>query len=105
MVSFLTFFFNYSQKEALLIVFVPIFGAACGNFLNLMRQTDPITKTPVVMIRSAILACPVMIIGSVVGLMINKLLPGRTHALSSLFFGPFTRVLHWKVPNQVLPHG
>ena len=74
MVAIMTFFFNYSQKEALLFVFIPIFGAALGNFLKLVRHVDPQTKTPVVNIGSAILACPVMIVGSLIGIMINKFL-------------------------------
>ncbi|CAD8191819.1 unnamed protein product [Paramecium pentaurelia] len=74
-VSLMTMFFNYSQKEALLGVFLPIFGAALGNFLNLAQQLDPQTKTPVVKMRSAIVACPAMIIGSMVGLILNKILP------------------------------
>ena len=30
-------FFNYSQKKAALFIFIPVFGAAFGNFLNLAR--------------------------------------------------------------------
>ncbi|CAD8085727.1 unnamed protein product [Paramecium primaurelia] len=40
-------FFNYSLKEALLGVFLPIFGAALGNFINLAQKKDPQTKTSV----------------------------------------------------------
>ncbi|CAD8198468.1 unnamed protein product [Paramecium pentaurelia] len=74
-VSLMTMFFNYSQKEALLGVFLPIFGAALGNFINLAQQEDPQTKSPVVKIRSGIVVCPAMIIGSMVGLILNKILP------------------------------
>ncbi len=54
---------------------MPIFGAALGNFLNLVKQHDPETKQPVVNIRAAIVACPGMMIGSMAGLLINKMLP------------------------------
>ena len=37
MVSIFTLFFNYSEKEAVLVVFVPVFGASVGNFLNLIK--------------------------------------------------------------------
>ena len=37
MITFLAAFFNYTQKTATLVVFIPIFGAACGNFLNLIK--------------------------------------------------------------------
>ena len=37
MVSIFTTFFNYSDKEAVLIVLIPVFGASLGNFLNLIK--------------------------------------------------------------------
>ncbi|KAM3128990.1 hypothetical protein pb186bvf_018907 [Paramecium bursaria] len=78
MVSIFTLFFNYSEKEAVLIVFVPVFGASLGNFLNLIKQVDPQSKEPIVNIRRAIVSCPIMIIGSITGILMNKFLSGTT---------------------------
>lgn len=84
MVTLLVAFFNYGQKKAVLLIFIPVFGSAFGNFLNLVRQVDPVSKTPIVNIKLAILSCPMMALGSLIGVILNKFLPGKQIFISKL---------------------
>jgi uncharacterized membrane protein YfcA len=65
-------------KDATIVVFACILGASCGNMINQMQKA--FNKEPVIKYEYAFVTLPVMFIGSVLGVMLNKLLPSAAIA-------------------------
>ncbi len=66
-------FFHYLPKDASLIVFSCVLGAAAGNSLNLIYKAY--NNKPLVQYHFAFASIPIMFTGSFVGVIMNKLLP------------------------------
>ena len=72
-IVFLIMFFNVLPKDATLMVFACIFGASSGNMINQMRRA--LNGRPVINYSYASIVIPLMFIGTIFGIIFNKLLP------------------------------
>lgn len=66
-------FFHYLPKDATLVVFSCILGAASGNTFNLLFKEY--NNKPVIQYKFAFASIPMMFAGSFIGIILNKLLP------------------------------
>ena len=66
-------FFDYTPKDATIIVLCSIFGTALGNIFNLMRKA--FNGEPVINYGYVFAIIPLMFAGSFIGILMNKLLP------------------------------
>lgn len=65
--------FDYTPKDATLVVLCSIFGASTGNILNLMRKA--FNGRPLINYRHVLLLIAIIFTGSFVGILLNKYLP------------------------------
>ena len=72
-ISILILFFNIFPKDATIMVFACVFGSAFGNMINQTRRV--LDGVPVVNYGLASITTPLMFIGTIFGVMINKFLP------------------------------
>ena len=73
LIAILIFFFNVLPKSATLIVFSCMFGASAGNMINQMRRAH--NNKAVINYNHASIVIPLMFIGTLIGIIFNKLLP------------------------------
>ena len=66
-------FFDYTPKDATIVVLCSIFGTAFGNIFNLMRKA--FNGKPVINYEYVFAIIPLMFAGSFIGILMNKLLP------------------------------
>ena len=67
--------FGYNTSKTVMLVYVLIFGGSLGNFLNVAFQRDVFTGRPLVLYDLALIVTPAMLIGSNVGVILNKAFP------------------------------
>ena len=72
-ITILIMLFGIQPKDATIMVFACVFGSASGNMINQMRRS--LDDEPVVLYSFASIAIPLMFIGTLFGVLINKLLP------------------------------
>ena len=72
-ITLLIMFFGVLPKDATIMVFACVFGSASGNMINQMRRS--LDGEPVVIYSYASIAIPLMFIGTLFGVLINKILP------------------------------
>jgi uncharacterized membrane protein YfcA len=66
-------FFNVLPKNATIVVFACIFGTAFGGTTNQMRRA--LDDKPVIVYSYTLVTIPLMFIGAIIGVNLNKLLP------------------------------
>ena len=66
-------FFDYTPKDATIVVLCSVFGAAFGNAFNLMRKA--FNGKPIINYEYVFAIIPLMFAGSFIGILMNKLLP------------------------------
>ena len=66
--------YGYTANKAIMIVYVLIFGGSLGNFLNVAFQRDIQTGKPLILYDFALIVTPLMILGSNVGVLLNKMI-------------------------------
>lgn len=69
----LLIFFNYLPKDATLVAFCFILGASVGNASNLMQKAY--NGKPLIQFHYAFILVPLMLAGSLIGVLLNKFLP------------------------------
>ena len=72
-ITILILLFNVLPKDATLMVFACIFGASSGNMVNQMRRA--FNGKAVINYGYASIVIPLMFIGTLIGVIFNKLLP------------------------------
>ena len=65
--------YNYTPKHSTIVIFSCILGTTLGNVLSQMRQK--INNQPIIQYQYAFVAIPIMFIGSIIGVLLNKLFP------------------------------
>lgn len=66
-------FFDMLPKNATIAVFASIMGSSFGNMINQMRTA--FNKEPMIKYQYAFVALPLMFVGSLVGVLLNRWLP------------------------------
>ena len=66
--------YGYTANKAIMIVYVLIFGGSLGNFLNVAFQRDIRTGKPIILYDFALMVTPLMLLGSNVGVLLNKMI-------------------------------
>lgn len=66
-------FFDYLPKDASLVVFSCVLGAASGNTFNLLYKQY--NNKPVIQYKFAFASIPIMFTGSFIGVLLNKIFP------------------------------
>ena len=69
----LMFFYNYSPKHSTIVIFSCLLGTTLGNVLSQMRQK--INNEPIIQYQYAFISIPILLIGSMVGILINQIFP------------------------------
>ena len=69
----LLMFFSYLPKDATMVVFCAILGASSGNISNLVQKAH--NGKPLVQYQYVFISIPLMFTGSLIGILLNKLLP------------------------------
>lgn len=72
-------FFDYTAKDATIVVLCSIFGAATGNISNLM--TKAFNGNPLIQYHYVFLIIPIMFSGAFIGILINKYFPSAVICL------------------------
>ena len=67
--------FGYNTTKTVMLVYVLIFGGSLGNLLNVAFERDVFTGKPLVLYDLALIVTPAMLIGSNVGVVLNKAFP------------------------------
>jgi len=67
--------FNYDASKSIMIVYALVFGGALGNFLNVALQKDPKTGKPLVEYDLSLIAMPPMLMGTAIGVLMNRIAP------------------------------
>jgi uncharacterized membrane protein YfcA len=80
----LILFFDVLPKDATIMVFACIFGSSLGNVVNQARRA--LDGKPVVNYNYASITIPIMFIGTIFGVFINKLLPSVATVSIIMFF-------------------
>lgn len=70
----LLIFFQYSANKAIMLVYSIVFGGSFGNFLNVAFQYNPKTNKPYVDYNLSLICMPLMTLGAMVGILINRAL-------------------------------
>lgn len=70
----LLIFFQYSANKAIMLVYSIVFGGSFGNFVNVAFQRNPKTNKPYVDYNLSVICMPLMTLGAMIGILINKLL-------------------------------
>jgi uncharacterized membrane protein YfcA len=65
--------YNYTPKQSTIVVFSCLLGTTLGNVLSQMRQK--INNEPIIQYQYAFVSIPIMFIGSIIGVLLNKLFP------------------------------
>ncbi len=65
--------FSYESSKAVMLVYCMIFGGSLGNFLNVAFQKDVETGKPLLLYDFALIVTPMMILGSTIGILLNKM--------------------------------
>jgi len=66
--------FGYSANKAIMLVYVLIFGGSLGNFLNVAFQRDIQTGKPIILYDFALIITPIMLLGSNLGVLLNRMI-------------------------------
>jgi len=66
--------FGYSANKAIMLVYVLIFGGSLGNFLNVAFQRDVKTGKPIILYDFALIITPIMLLGSNIGVLLNRMI-------------------------------
>ena len=80
--------FNVLPKDATIMVFACVFGGSFGNMVNQMRRAYD--GVPVVNYGYASVTIPVMFIGSILGVLLNKWLPSVATVLFIMYLNGVT---------------
>ena len=67
--------FGYNTTKTVMLVYVLIFGGSLGNLLNVAFERDVFTGKPLVLYDIALIVTPAMLIGSNVGVILNRGFP------------------------------
>lgn len=70
----LLLFFQYSANKAIMLVYSIVFGGSFGNFVNVAFQRNPKTDKPYVDYDLSLICMPLMILGAMIGILINRVL-------------------------------
>ncbi len=65
--------YNYTPKQSTIVIFSCLLGTTLGNVLSQMKQK--INDSPIIQYQYAFISIPIMFMGSIIGLLINKLFP------------------------------
>ena len=65
--------YNYTPKHSTIVIFCCILGTTLGNVLSQMRKK--INDQPIIQYQYAFVSVPIMFMGSIIGVLLNKLLP------------------------------
>lgn len=66
--------FQYDASKAIMLVYVLIFGGSLGTSLNVAFQRDIKTGKPIVLYDFMLIVSPVMLIGSNIGVVLNRMI-------------------------------
>ncbi len=89
--------FAYDSGKAVMLVYSMIFGGSLGNFLNVSRQKDIETGKPVILYDFALIVTPLMILGSTIGILFNRMTASILIICGLLYFvQDFARKLYKK---------
>ena len=75
----LIIFFDLLPKDSTIVVFACILGSSFGNITNQMTKTH--NREPVINYKFAFLSCPLMFLGTLVGVFLNNWLPSAAVVL------------------------
>jgi len=67
-------FYQYTANKSITLGYVLIFGGSLGNFLNIAFQRDIKTGKPLIIYDLALIMVPLMLLGSSIGVLLNKML-------------------------------
>ncbi len=67
--------FKYPANKAIMTVYGAVFGGAIGNFVNVVSQRNPQTHKPNIDYNLSLICMPLMILGAMVGVLLNRQLP------------------------------
>lgn len=67
--------FNYDASKTIMLVYVLIFGGSLGTYLNVAFQRDIKTGKPIVLYDFMLIVSPMMLIGSNIGVLMNRVIP------------------------------
>lgn len=65
--------YNYSPKNSTIFIFCSILGTTLGNVLSQMRLL--LNNEPIIQYKYAFISIPIMFMGSIIGILLNKLFP------------------------------
>jgi len=66
--------YGYTANKSITLVYVLIFGGSLGNYLNVAFQRDIQTGKPLVIYDLALIMAPLMMLGSNIGVLLNKMI-------------------------------
>lgn len=66
---------KYDASKTIMLVYVLIFGGSLGTYLNVTFQRDINTGKPIVLYDFMLIVGPVMLLGSNIGVMLNRMIP------------------------------
>jgi len=67
--------FHYNASKSIMIVYAMVFGGAFGNYLNVAFLKDPQTGKGYVEYDLSLICVPLMLIGTNIGVLLNKICP------------------------------
>jgi len=89
--------FAYDSGKAVMLVYSMIFGGSLGNFLNVAHQKDIETGKPVILYDFALIVTPLMVLGSTIGILFNRMTASFLIICGLLYFvQDFARKLYKK---------
>lgn len=65
--------YNYTPKHSTIVIFSCLLGTTLGNVLSQMRQK--INNEPIIQYQYAFISIPILFMGSIIGVLINRLFP------------------------------
>ena len=65
--------YNYTPKHSTIVIFSCLLGTTLGNVLSQMRQK--INSEPIIQYQYAFISIPILFMGSIIGVLINRLFP------------------------------